>query len=146
MTGTITSSAGTPVEGAVIEVLDSGSNVIATATSNAQGQYTINQLAPGTFRLRATAQNFQTSLLGFTIQAGQTTTQNIVLQPSPGTLTGTLTDAQTGNPLIAASVNVVNQAGVTIATATTNAQGQYTIASLAPGTYTVTFGQQGYAS
>ncbi|MED4051937.1 carboxypeptidase regulatory-like domain-containing protein [Priestia megaterium] len=144
--GTITSSAGTPVEGAVIEVLDSGSNVIATATSNAQGQYTINQLAPGTFRLRATAQNFQTSLLGFTIQAGQTTTQNIVLQSSPGTLTGTLTDAQTGNPLIAASVNVVNQAGVTIATATTNAQGQYAIANLAPGTYTVTFGQQGYAS
>lgn len=146
VTGTITGSAGTPIEVAVIEVLDSGSNVIASTTSNAQGQYTINQLAPGTFRLRATAQNFQTSLLGFTIQAGQTTNQNIVLQPSPGTLTGTLTDAQTGNPLIGASVNVVNQANVTIATAITNAQGQYTIANLAPGTYTVTFGQQGYAS
>ncbi|MEI2325688.1 carboxypeptidase regulatory-like domain-containing protein [Priestia megaterium] len=146
VTGTITGSAGTPIEGAVIEVLDSGSNVIASTTSNAQGQYTINQLAPGTFRLRATAQNFQTSLLGFSIQAGQTTTQNIVLQPSPGILTGTLTDAQTGPPLIGGSVNVVNQAGVTIATATTNAQGQYTIANLAPGNYTVTFGQQGYAS
>ncbi|MBY0090740.1 carboxypeptidase regulatory-like domain-containing protein [Priestia aryabhattai] len=144
--GTVTSSTGTPIEGAIIEVLDSGSNVITTTTSNAQGQYTINQLAPGTFRLRATAQNFQTSLLGFTIQAGQTTTQNIVLQPSPGILTGTLTDAQIGTPLVGASVNVVNQAGVTIATATTNEQGQYSIANLAPGVYTVTFGQQGYAS
>ncbi|MEK1833433.1 carboxypeptidase regulatory-like domain-containing protein [Priestia megaterium] len=146
VTGTITSTTGIPIEGAVIEVLDSGSNVIATTTSNAQGQYTINQLAPGTFRLRAIAQNFQTSLLGFTIQAGQKTTQNIVLQPSPGILTGTLTDAQTSTPLVGASVNLVNQAGVTIATATTNSQGQYNITSLTPGVYTVTFGQQGYAS
>ncbi|MED4268284.1 carboxypeptidase regulatory-like domain-containing protein [Priestia megaterium] len=146
VTGTITSTTGIPIEGAVIEVLDSGSNVIATTNSNAQGQYTINQLAPGTFRLRAIAQNFQTSLLGFTIQAGQTTTQNIVFQPSPGILTGTLTDAQTSTPLVGASVNMVNQAGVTIATAMTNSQGQYNIADLAPGVYTVTFGQQGYAS
>ncbi|GAB1765757.1 carboxypeptidase regulatory-like domain-containing protein [Priestia megaterium] len=146
VTGIVSSTNGTAIQGAVVEVLDAGNNVIATVTTNVQGQYTVNQLAPGTFQLRAKAQNSQTTLLGFTVQAGQTTTQNVILQPSPGTLTGVVNDAQTVASLSGASVNIVNQGGITVATATTNAQGQYSVANLAPGSYTVTFGQPGFGS
>ncbi|WWB87080.1 carboxypeptidase regulatory-like domain-containing protein [Priestia aryabhattai] len=146
VTGIVSNTNGTPIQGAIVEVLDTGNNVIATVTTNAQGQYTANQLAPGTFQLRVKAQNFQTTLLGFTVQASQTTTQNVILQPSPGTLTGAVNDAQTGVSLSGVSVNVVNQGGITVATATTNAQGQYSVTNLAPGSYTVTFGQPGFGS
>lgn len=146
VTGTVTANGGTPVQGALVEILDGANNIIAQTVTNASGQYTVSQLSPGTYQLRVTAANFQTSLLGFTVAAGQITTQNVVLQPSPGTLSGTVTDAATGAVLSGTSVAVVNQSGATVASVQTNAQGQFTISNLAPGTYSVTFGHAGYAS
>lgn len=146
VTGTVTVNGGTPVQGALVEVLDAANNVIAQTVTNASGQYTVSQLSPGTYQLRVTAANFQTGLLGFTVAAGQTSTQNVVLQPSPGTLSGTVTDAANGAVLSGTSVTVVNQSGATVASVLTNAQGQYTVSNLAPGTYSVTFGNSGYAS
>jgi hypothetical protein len=60
--------------------------------------------------------------------------------PNSATLTGSVTASATGNPINAATVSAGTQ------TTTTNSSGQYTIGSLAPGTYTVTASATGYAS
>jgi len=59
-----------------------------------------------------------------------------VVNPN-GTLTGTVTDADTGAPIAGVTVTVARQGGglVKNPSATTNAQGAYTIRNLVPGTY-----------
>jgi serine-aspartate repeat-containing protein C/D/E len=46
------STGSTPIAGAVIELLDSAGNVIATTTTDANGEYRFTGLAPGVYRLR----------------------------------------------------------------------------------------------
>jgi len=54
--------------------------------------------------------------------------------PTTGTISGTVTDVGTATPLVGASVST--QPATT--TATTGAQGTYTISNVSPGSYTVT--------
>src|SRR5439155_20873143 len=56
------------------------------------------------------------------------------------TLTGTVTASATGNPINGATVSVGTSS------TTTDSSGQYTIGSLAPGTYTVNASAAGYVS
>ena len=144
--GTVTDSNGVPIQGALVEVLDDNGILIVSAATNASGQYTINSLAPGMYQLRVKETNFSTENLGFSINAGETKTINASLQPSPGTLTGVVTDNETGQPIPNASIRVVENQGTTVATAQTNSSGVYTIPSLAPGNYSVTIGADGYAN
>ncbi|MFC7370131.1 beta strand repeat-containing protein [Fictibacillus iocasae] len=146
ISGTVTSTTGAPIPGAFVEVLNVNDQVVATATASAGGTYTINSLAPGTYRVRFSATNFGTVIIGATVTAGATTTVNAQLPPNPGSLSGTVTDSQTGAVLVGASVRVVDSQGTTVATRVTNASGTYFVASLQPGSYTVIFGQDGYAS
>ncbi|MBN9654118.1 carboxypeptidase regulatory-like domain-containing protein [Halobacillus sp. GSS1] len=143
--GTVRNEANVVIPNATVEVLDLANNVIATATTNPMGMYTIDQLAPGTYTLRTSAPLYQTSLLGFTVAQGQTVTQDVILLDQPGTLFGEVTDDETGNPLEGVAVQVIHQSGVTVATALTDAAGNYSITNLPPGSYTVTISQPGYA-
>src|SRR5205823_10945643 len=61
-------------------------------------------------------------------------------RPNPGTITGTVTDAGTAAPLAGATDSY--SGGST----TTNASGQYSLASVAEGSYTVTASASGYTS
>ncbi|MFG6149247.1 carboxypeptidase regulatory-like domain-containing protein [Halobacillus sp. B23F22_1] len=146
VTGTVQNETNTPIPNASVQILDAGNNVIASAVTDVGGNYTIDQLAPGTYSLRTRADGYQTSLLGFSVMANQTTVQNVTLLAQPGTLSGEVTDSETGDSIEGASVQVISQSGITVAVAQTNAGGNYTIPSLPAGSYTVTFSQAGYAS
>ncbi|MFQ3545546.1 carboxypeptidase regulatory-like domain-containing protein [Halobacillus rhizosphaerae] len=146
VTGTVRNQASVSIPNATVQVLDLANNVIATTTTDALGMYTIDQLASGTYTLRTLAPLYQTSLLGFTVAQGQTVMQNVTLIDQPGTLSGEVTDDTTGDPVQGASIQMINQSGVTIATATTDMAGNYTIDNLPPGSYTVTVSQPRYAS
>ncbi|QAS52292.1 carboxypeptidase regulatory-like domain-containing protein [Halobacillus litoralis] len=146
VTGTVENEADVAIPNATVQVLDLANNVIATTTTDALGMYTIDQLAPGTYTLRTSAPLYQTSLLGFTVAQGQTVIQNVTLIDQPGTLSGEVTDNTTGDPIEGASVQVIDQSGITIATALTDGVGNYTIDNLPPGSYTVTISQSGYAA
>ncbi|MCX7992605.1 MAG: carboxypeptidase regulatory-like domain-containing protein [Fimbriimonadales bacterium] len=78
------------------------------------------------------------------VQSGQTTNlDNFVLEPEPGTVTGTVTDAGTGQPIANARVTAV--AGTnTRADVTTDANGQYTF-TVPAGEYVITAVAPGYA-
>jgi len=144
--GTVTDTDSNPISGATVEVLNETGIVITSTTTNGAGLYSLNNLAGGTYRVRFSAPNFGTQLLGTTLTAGQTTTLNAALTPNPGILTGAVRDAGTNAPLSGASIRVLNSSGITIAQTTSNGGGQYTVEQLPPGTYSVTFTVNGYGT
>jgi hypothetical protein len=64
---------------------------------------------------------------------------------SPGTLTVAVTSATTGLPIQSALVSVTDSAGI-LQTALTDANGEYTIANITPGSLTGTITKEGYVS
>src|SRR5262249_55830574 len=79
----IRSSDGTPVAGALVEALQSNS-VKGSATTAANGTYSISGLVPGVYDVRITASGYATQLIsGISVTAGGTTTVNAALSPPP---------------------------------------------------------------
>ncbi|MBX0356899.1 carboxypeptidase regulatory-like domain-containing protein [Halobacillus sp. Nhm2S1] len=145
ITGTVQSEASVPIPNATVEVLDRANNVITTTMTDGSGSYTIDELAAGTYTLRTSAPGYQTSFLGFTVEQGDTVTQDVTLVDQPGSLSGSITDGASGDAIEGATVQVVNQSGVTVASVLTDATGSYTVGNIPPGSYTVTISQMGYA-
>ncbi|MBW7474867.1 carboxypeptidase regulatory-like domain-containing protein [Paenibacillus oenotherae] len=145
--GTITSTGGAPLANVLVEALDNRNNVLATALTDALGSYRIDTLAPATNdRLRITDAGFITQVIGFQIVAGGTTIVNAALSPNSGGLTGAVTDIDTGASLPGTSIRVFNSEGLTVQTAVADAAGGYTVTSLSPGSYSLVFAEEGYAS
>lgn len=137
LTGTITNSQnGAAVSGANVQILQ-GLVVAGSAITNSSGSYTISGLAPGSYTVSISASNYQATTRSTNISANATTTVNVALVPSPGSLSGTITDSLTTNPLSLALVSVYNQ-GVLVTSTTTLIDGSYSISGLAPGNYTIT--------
>lgn len=147
ITGVVTNTqTGAPLAGALVEALDNRNSILSTAITDASGSYTLSSLAPATNdRLRLSADTFVTQVIGFSINAGQTKTINAALSPVAGALTGVITDSATGAPLPGASIRVFTSEGITLQTASTGADGSYSIPSLQPGSYSVVIMEEGYA-
>jgi YD repeat-containing protein len=84
ISGTITRTTdGTPISGALVEALQSNT-VIGSASTAANGTYSITGLGAGTYNVRASATGFATSTTnGVSVTAGGTTTVNMALSPPP---------------------------------------------------------------
>ncbi|CAM3515804.1 carboxypeptidase regulatory-like domain-containing protein [Paenibacillus lupini] len=147
VTGTITNAqTGAPLANVFVEVLDNRNSVLASTTTNAAGNYTIASLSPATNdRLRLSADTFVAQVIGFSIAAGQTKVVNAALSPVAGMLSGIISDALTGLPLVGASIRVFTAEGITLQTTSTAIDGSYTIPSLAPGSYSIVIAEEGYA-
>jgi len=77
-----------------------------------------------------------------TVTAGQTTQNfNFILTATPGSVTGTVTNASGG--AVIAGATVTDSGGPT---ATTNASGVYTLSGLAPGSHTLTASATGFTT
>jgi uncharacterized protein (TIGR03437 family) len=82
-TGTVTgivrnAATGQPLAGAAISI----ANTALTATSAANGSYTLNNVPIGTRTLTASASGFAATQFAISVVAGQTLTQNISLSPT----------------------------------------------------------------
>jgi hypothetical protein len=124
--------------GILVAAISSNGNLGAYSITNSTGQYTLNTNLPtGLYNVTI---SFPTGYIsktvsGVSVTAGQTTTQNITLDPS-GVISGTVTNSANGQPI--SGVSITASAGNFFGLATTNSNGNYNISSgLGTGTYTV---------
>ncbi len=120
---------------------------VANVTTGASGSYAFPSLIPGEYTLNATKVNASTGYLDFrtsqaiTLTANKTSWVNISLTYAPVNVSGSTvydTAPISGIPItFAPDKSVANNTATKQGTATSNAQGAYTVA-LVPGTYNVT--------
>lgn len=113
--------------------------------SDAQGNYTL-VVAPGEYKVGVSdaSQTYATRFYGDTpdfraamrLFVGNDTTGIDVTLPRGGRITGTVRDAATAQPLAGMTAAAYDAAGVLVASATTAADGRYTLV-VAPGAYRV---------
>ncbi|WP_394176431.1 carboxypeptidase regulatory-like domain-containing protein [Guptibacillus hwajinpoensis] len=144
--GSVTNTSGDPINEALVEVLNVAGMVVARTLTLPSGEYTINDLAPGSYQLRVSKDLFRTTVLGFNLTAGETKTINVELGSNPGSLSGVVRDSSTLDPLPDTTIQVTDERGVTVGQALTNGSGLYEINNLPPGIYNVTFVSEGYGS
>ncbi|WP_303984580.1 carboxypeptidase regulatory-like domain-containing protein, partial [Niallia circulans] len=140
LSGSVTNSqTGTPISNANVQIriLDSSGALVSSVFTDQDGNYVIPQLAPGTYNILASANNFQTDGGTAIIAAGQNTVVNISLAPNPGRIQGQVTNTQPGTPIVGATINVVDQNGTLITTVLTNNTGAFQVEGLTPGNYTL---------
>jgi alpha-tubulin suppressor-like RCC1 family protein/protocatechuate 3,4-dioxygenase beta subunit len=141
-----------PVPNAEVTVTDSEANPVGQATTDSDGRYRIGKLAPGGYTVTADGADYEAKSKDSTVGVNQTTTTNFRLQPAPnagggsGAVAGTVIDAQSGDAVQDAHITARDAAGVVRGTATTDANGAYTVDGLAAGDYTVRAGAAGYES
>ena len=143
-------SSNTPVnlEGATVEAYKSGTLQGSTGTTDADGNYTISNLAAGTYTLKFIADGTISAYLGgsstigsattFTLAAGQTVTGKNIDLVQKGHISGHV-GTQTG-----VTVTAHKSDGSIAATDTTAAGGGYDILNLEPGNYYLEFSASGY--
>ncbi|HEY3397672.1 MAG TPA: FlgD immunoglobulin-like domain containing protein [Armatimonadota bacterium] len=104
----------TPLVGATVQIMQ-GAVVLKTGVTAAGGKVTL-ELVPGTYAAQATAAGFGVSTaVGFTVESQQNTLVTLQLSPEPpGTLSGRITSATTGQPVGGVTVHLqVNGVDVT---------------------------------
>ena len=147
VTGTVktNSTPAAPVPGATVSFSSTDGQTF-TATTNANGVYTLSTIPPATYVGTASEAGFGVATsASVTVTTGSTSTVNFVLTPGPGTASGRVLNTS-GAPISGATVFFSGNGLTTPVTATTSSSGAYTLPSLSPGTYNVAASAPGYAT
>lgn len=159
ITGTLTDAvSGLPIAGVSVQVLTqlaSGGTAGFTVTTNVAGVYSAAGLTPGTYYAVTTGNHtFRNEVFDgipclntfcptanvlagtpIAVSSGASTTANFALSKADG-LTGAITDAATGLPLVGVTVSVYHSpSGVFAGSTTSNASGAFFVRGLPNGTY-----------
>ena len=147
--GQVSTDAATPsdttddlvLEGATVEAM-SGTTVMASVTTDAQGRFQLTGLASGSYDLRVVADGHATGTLASvaTGASGNVTPVDVTLMAFTRNVTGTLTDSQ-AMPVSGASLTIERSDGLAIQSSTTlstASDGSYVV-ELATGSYALTF-------
>ncbi len=136
---------GEPIEGALVIATSGfgGQATVDSATSDAEGAYSISDLAQGFYMTAASAEGYQPSQSNFPVNLGgnQTFERNFELIPGSGTgnasIGGTVTDQETDEPVGGAQVVLSVRTGFggggnwqALDTVMANAEGGYMFADL----------------
>ncbi|GLY72537.1 hypothetical protein Airi01_008040 [Actinoallomurus iriomotensis] len=137
LAGVVRSAAtGARVDGAIVVVTDAHGEVIASARTDAAGEFEFDDLVSGTFVVAVTANGHRPGALPVAVD-GQGTTHCEVELPAGARVHGTVRAGSDNLLLSDARVTLVDAAGNVVATATTGPDGAYAFEDLDPGTYTV---------
>ena len=137
ITGSVTDGEdGSPLVGAAV------SDGTRTVLTDATGQYIINDVPPGSYQVVASKEGYQSSSWTVSVLQGAIAVANLSLSQIivPGSITGSVTDAKDGLPIVGATVSDGTR------TATTDTSGKYTIADVPPGSYQVIASKEGCES
>ncbi len=144
----------TPIQGALVTATEVITGQQFTAVSDAQGNYVITRLPTsrvedgGGYDVTATKAGFSPDQppqpVRVSIPPATEVTQDFRLKPAPGNVAGTVTRADTGEPIANALVTI-KSGTTTVASATTDQNGQYTITGVDGGTYQATASAAGFS-
>lgn len=151
-----------PIAGVVITLLDANGNVVATTTTDANGNYRFEGLRPGQYSIRQTQpsgylqggqragsgggdDSVQDLIRAIDIGAGARLVEYNFCEINPGSIAGTIFVDDDEDcvfdagelPIAGVTVTLLDESGTVIATTVTDANGNYLFEGLAPGRYTV---------
>ncbi|MGY0060147.1 MFS transporter [Streptomyces sp. LZ34] len=137
LAGTVRGAAdGQPVEAAMVVITDVRGEVLATGKTGAQGDFSFEELVPGTFTVAVNGAGFRPAALPVEVGAQGLTRVEIALQAG-ARVQGVVRAGADRRPLPDARVTLVDAAGNVVATATTGEDGAYAFTDLDAGDYTV---------
>ena len=148
ISGKVIDQNGAPIVGAVAAA-KTGGVIKNQSVTWAGGFYLITELEPAIYWVNVSkAGCTSTELQNINVESGKTANApDAVLtctgQVDTGTITGTVTDKDTKNPIADVKVDL-KQAGTVKKTTNTNSAGKYTFADVEVGTYDLVFNKTGY--
>ena len=128
-----------------VELLNTDGDLVATTTTNAQGNYGFNNLLPGDYQVRQTNLNgygdVSDPIVDVTLAAGETNTDNDFVDEL-GLITGNVKadddDNGTGDRNLGNSeIELLDPNGNIIAATITDADGNYEFSNVLPGDYQI---------
>jgi protocatechuate 3,4-dioxygenase beta subunit len=140
--GRVTDIAENQVAHAHVHFFDTARRVSSWARTNAAGYFTSNGLLPGTYEITVTPPPGANLLPGhiadIVVKVGYTTNQDMVLETiNGGVIMGRVTDFN-GRPVANAHISLWSPHAGTFRHVNTNWQGNFNVAGLLPGTYSMT--------
>lgn len=130
LAGTVTDVAGEPVVGASVDIVGPTER---TVTTDEAGAFSA-AVSAGDYEVTVSAFGYAEATQSATVPAGETVTLEFVLEAaSEFAVSGTVTNAETGDPVEGATVSL----GSPIEPVTTDADGSYTFATVPAGSYTL---------
>jgi hypothetical protein len=131
LAGTITDSQGAPLAAVRVQVVGPVTRAINTGSG---GSYLL-RLPVGTYDMTTTLYAYDPGTATDDVADGMTTTQNFTLNVSLAhSVSGTVSNFSTGQPMVGATVRILN---TPIPPTITDANGMYLFASVAEGTYDI---------
>ena len=122
--GTVLGAGNLPIEGAIVQFQTGGYGT----TTNAQGQYSIQNVLPETYTINFSAYGHINQSQTVTIEEDETEILNVTMQPmATVNVSGTVIASDTGAGLAGASIHLAGYANYD---ANTNAAGAFTIPSV----------------
>jgi PKD repeat protein len=135
--GKVSNGSGVGVAGATVSISGGALSSSFSAATSSGGSYNFGWVPIGTYTVTATASGYASSFSSTSINTGQTTTLNVLLSTAAASINGRVTSAADGHALAGAKVSTGS------ATTTTDTNGNYTLSSVAAGSYTITASSTG---
>ncbi len=141
LNGTVTGSGGSPLSGVQVDFVTGG----YATTTNAQGQYAIQNILPGTYSVNFSVYGYQNAARSVIITEDQTTTLDVAMVPLPMVnVTGTVIASDTQAGISGAAIHLGGYADYTV---NTTATGSFTIPGVyANNNYSYTIMAPGYST
>jgi hypothetical protein len=157
ITGRVTAAdGGAPLQFVSVYIYNSNGSFVDSTSTNANGVYTTTGLASGSYRLRFRTQFASGTAANYVDEYYNDKSTLPTADPIPvtipniasgidavlirgGQITGTVTAADTGGPLIGVEVDAYNSNGVEVRYDYTDSAGNYVLPGLPTGTYRVRF-------
>jgi hypothetical protein len=130
----VDATTGAPISGAT--VAGAGRSV----TTDSTGGFALTDLAPGTLTLTVSATGYSTRQQTVAVTSGSATAITVSLPQATGTVTGTVRNGATSAPIPGATVRVGSL------TATTDANGRFSLAGLRTGSATLEVSASGFVT
>jgi protocatechuate 3,4-dioxygenase beta subunit len=134
ISGTIVAPGGGAPSGATVSATSTSPPATFEGVVNADGTFTITNMAPGMYTVTANAPtDGPVSQPNVTVTASQTSAVSLTLAAQSATVTGIVTDTDSGTPISGATVETDNAAGGN-GPAVTATNGSFSLGGLAAGT------------